>query len=223
MRIRVVIADREEVFREGLAKLLESEPDIEVVSTCSSILEVVESVHKYQPDVTLVHGLSNGTSGIEVAQRISEEQSKTNIIVLTHSETDGKFISAIRGGVKAYLSKYVSIKSLIRTIILVAEGGVVISPPMAVRLLTKVNFLGEGKSATTLLTLLSKREQEVLSLVAQGFTNREIAAALVISDNTVKVHLRETFRALGVTNRTAGVREAERRGYLQTSDSMISE
>ena len=204
-KIRLVLADKEEIFREGLTKLLESELDIEVVGTCRTGLEAIECVYKHQPDIILMDIGLPKCSGVEVVHRIHEGLSKTNIIVLTHTETDANLISAIRAGAKAYLSKDVSIKSLIKAIILVAEGGVVVSHPMAVRLLQEFNFLEEGKDAAKLITLLSKREQVVLSLVAPGFTNREIATALVISENTVKVHLRTIMEKLHAHTRQQAV------------------
>ena len=204
-KIKLVLADKEDIFREGLAKLLESEPDIEVACTCRTGLEAVESAYKHQPDVILIDTGLPECSSVEVMQRIREGLSKTNIIVLTHSETDDDLISAARAGAKAYLSKDVSIDNLIRAIILVAAGGVVVSPPMAARLLQEFNFLDEGKDATKLITLLSKREQAVLSLVEQGFTNREIATTLLICENTVKVHLRNTMEKLHAHTRQEAV------------------
>ena len=213
-KIRLVLADKEEIFREGLAKLLESEPDIEVVCTCRTGLEAVESAHKHQPDVILVDTELPECSGVEAVQRIHEELSKTNIIVFSHSETDDDLISAARAGAKAYLSKNIKIKTLIEAITFVAEGGVVVSPPMAARLLQEFNFLEEGKDATKLITLLSKREQAVLSLVAQGFTNKEIATTLVISENTVKVHLRNIMEKLHTHTRQQAVSLVGGKGLL---------
>ena len=204
-KIRIVIADREEVFRAGLAKLLKRELNIEVVSTCTLGLEAVENVHKYQPDVILIHGVLKDSSGIEVAQCISEGQSKTNIIVLTHSKAEDDLVSAIRAGAKAYLPKDVSIDNLIRTITLVAEGGVVVAPVMATKLLAEFNILEEDKSAEKLASFLSQREREVLILVAQGFTNKEIATTLTVSDNTVKVHLRNIMEKLHAHTRQQAV------------------
>jgi len=125
--------------------------------------------------------------------------------VLTHSETDEDLISAVRAGAKGYLSKDVSVADLIKAITLVAEGGVVVSPPMAERLLAEFNLLEEGKDATKLVTLLSKRERKVISLVAQGLTNSEIAATLFIAESTVKVHLRSVMEKLHAHTRQEAV------------------
>jgi len=212
-KIRLVLVDKAEIFREGLAKLVESEPDIELVCTCRTGLEAVESAHEHQPDVILIDTGLPECRGVEVVQRIHEELPKINIIVLSHSETDD-LISAVRAGAKAYLSKDISIKNLIKAIFLVANGGVVVSPPMAARLLQEFNFLEEGKDATKLIALLSKREQAVLSLVAQGFTNREIATTLVSCENTVKVHLRNIVEKLHTHTRQQAVSLVGGKGLL---------
>ena len=213
-KIRLVLADKYEIFREGLAKLLKSELGVEVVCTCCTGSEAVESAYKHRPDVILIDTELPECSGVEVVQRIHKELPKTNMIMLTHSETDDDLISAARAGAKAYLSKDVSIENLIRAIILVAEGGVVVSPPMAARLLQEFNFLEEGKDAAKLVALLSKREQAVLSLVEQGFTNREIATTLVISENTVKVHVRTIMEKLHAHTRQEAVSLVGGKGLL---------
>ncbi len=204
-KIRLALVDKEEIFREGLAKLLESNPDIEIVCKCPMGLEAIEEIRKCQADVTLMDTGSPEHSGIEIAQRIQKEVPGTNIIMLTHSEADDDLISAAKAGAKAYLSKDISIGNLIKAIILVTEGGVVVSPPMVKRLLAEFRSLEEGKDAAKLLTLLSKREQAVLSLVTQGLTNREIATELFISENTVKVHLRNLMEKLHAHTRQQAV------------------
>ena len=204
-KVKLVLADGVEIFREGLVRLLESEPDIELVCVCSTGLEAVESAYKHQPDVIMIDLKLSDCNSIEVIQRIHERLPGTNIIVLTHSESDDDLISATRAGAKAYLSKDISTVNLIKSITLVADGKVVVSPPMATRLLQEFNFLEEGKDGAKLITLLSKREQVVLSLVAQGSTNREIATTLVISENTVKVHLRNIMEKLHAHTRQQAV------------------
>ena len=191
-KIKLLLVGKNEFFCEGLVKLLEHEFDIEVVRTCCTGLEAVKRANKYQPDVILIETELAECSGIEAIQHIHERLPNTNIIVLTHSEVYTDFISAIKAGARAYISKdTINIENLIKTITLVAAGEVIVSPPMVARLLAEINLLEEHKGAAKAGDVsLSKREQAVLSLVAQGLTNREIATSLFISEQTVKVHLR---------------------------------
>ena len=204
-KIGLIIADKNIIFCEGLAKLLKSKPDFEVMCTCHTGLEAVESAHKHQPDVVLIDLKLSDCNSIEAIQHIHEGVPKTNIIVLTHSEADEDIVSVTRAGATAYLSKDVSIANLIKAITLVADGVIVVSPPMAKRLLVEFSSLEERKDAEKLALLLSKREQVVLSFVAQGSTNREIATTLVISENTVKVHLRNIMGKLHAHTRQKAV------------------
>jgi DNA-binding NarL/FixJ family response regulator len=206
-KIRVLIADKREIFREGLAKLVEHEPSIEVLCTCRTGLKAIESAHEHQPDVILIDTELSECSSIETIQRIRERLPNTNIIVLSHSEANSDLLSAIRAGARAYISKDISVENLVKTITLVADGQVVVSPPMAVKLLAEFSLLEERKDATKLggSLLLSKREHDVLALVAQGLTNREIAATLLMSEHTVKVHMRNIMDKLHAHTRQQAV------------------
>jgi len=165
VKIKLLLADKSEIFCEGLAKLLEREPDIEVVCARTG-LEAIERANEHQPDVILIDTELPECSGIETMQRIHERLPNTNIIVLTHSDADADLISAVRAGARAYISKDVSLEDLIKVIALVAEHEVIVSPPMAARLLAGIGFLEEHKGTAKVggVSLLSKREQAVLSL-----------------------------------------------------------
>jgi len=191
-KIKLLLADRREIFREGLAKLLEHEADIEVVYICRTGLEAIEKAKEHQPDVILIDTELSEGSSLEATQRIHERLPNTNIIVLTHSEADADVTSAIKAGARAYISKDISLKNLIKAIALVAKHETIISSPMATRLLAEIGLLEKHQGAVKVegTSLMSKREQAVLCLVAQGLTNREIATSLFISEHTVKVHLR---------------------------------
>lgn len=206
-KLKLLLADNSEIFREGLVKLLKHEPSIEVVSTCCTGLEAVKNAHEHQPDVILIDTELDECGGIEVMQCIHERLPKTNIMVLTWSEVSTDFFSAVKAGAKAYISKNTSIENLIKAITLVAHGKAIVFPPMAARLLAEFNVLEERKDAVEVgdIARLSKREQAVLSLVAKGFTNKEIATTLVISENTVKVHLRNTMEKLHAHTRQRAV------------------
>ena len=141
MKVKLLLADKNEIFCEGLEKLLEHEPDIEVVCTCRTGLEAIERANEHQPDVILIDTELPECSGIETMQRIHERLPNTNIIVLTHSEAEADLISAVKAGARAYISKDVSLEDLIKVIALVAKHEVVVSPPMASRLLAEIGFL----------------------------------------------------------------------------------
>jgi len=192
VKVKLLLADKREMFRDGLVKLLERQPDIQVVGTCSTGLEAIERAKKHQPDVILIDTELAECNSIEAVQHIREVLPNTNIIMLTHSETHADLISSITAGAMAYVSKDVSLKDLIKIIALVIEGEIVISPPMAAQLVKELGFLEKHKRSAKVedIGLLSKREQVVLSLVEQGLTNKNIATSLFISEHTVKVHLR---------------------------------
>ena len=155
-------------------------------------------------------------SGFESIQRIQEKLPETKVIALTHSGEDTDLFSALRAGARAYVSKDTSLEDLIKVINLVAEGNVVISAPMTARFLDKLNPLKELKGVVKPGDefILSKREKTVLSLVAQGLTNGEIANTLYISPHTVKVHLRNIMAKLQVKNRQQAVVLAKEKDML---------
>lgn len=196
--------DRREIFLQGLAKLLEGRSDFKVVGTCFSVLEAAEKVAKLKPSVILVDIEALECEGVKVIQHIYELLPEIRIIILTHSETIGDLSFALKARARAYISKDITVEALVKAITLVADGEIVISPPVATELLKELTSLervkeeAEGKGSTD---HLSKREREVLTLVAKGATNREIATTLFITRNTVKVHLRNILEKLHVHNR----------------------
>jgi len=207
-KLKLLLADESEIFSEGLAKLLERESSIEVACLCHTGLEAVErSACEHQPDVILIDTELSECSNMKAMQRIHERLPKTSIIVLTNSEANGDLLSAVEAGARAYLSKNISVENLIKAIALVADGGVIVSPPMSERLIMEFNLSVERKNATNLedCPLLSKREQAVLALVAQGSTNREIATSLFISEHTVKVHVRNVMEKMHAHTRQQAV------------------
>jgi len=214
--IKLLLADKSEIFCEGLAKLVEREPSIEVVYMCRTGLKAVESACEHQPDVILIDPELSECSGIEAMQRIHERLPKTGIIAFTNSESSANLISAVKAGAKAYISKNISVENLIKTITLVADGEVIVSPPMAARLLVELKLLEESKDTAELgdSALLSKRERAVLALVAQGFTNREVATRLFISEHTVKVHVRNIMGKLHAHTRQQAVAMAREKGTI---------
>jgi len=203
----LVIVDKREVIRQGLAGLLEAEPNFEVVSTADTVWDAVKKCGKHQPDVIFISSNSSECGGTEAICYVHERLPMANIAVTTDHETNDDLISAVRAGVRAYLSPNIRASTLIKAITLIAEGGVVISPQMSARLLEIFDSLHGRGSAASLggIPLLTRREKAVLDLVRQGLTNKEIAAASFISENTVKVHLRNIMEKLHAHTRQEAV------------------
>ena len=203
----MLLADKREIFREGVARLLEKEPSVEVVSVCCSGPEVIESARKHQPDVMLIDTELPECSTVGIIRTVRECLPNLGIIVLTHSESDSDLLSTIQAGAMAYISKDISVDNLVKTITMVADSEVVVSSPMARRLLAKVKVpdvhMEEATSEPT--APLTRREHEVLTFVARGLTNKDIAVTLAISENTVSVHMRNIMEKLHARTRQQAV------------------
>jgi len=217
--IKLLLVDKREVFRRGLAKLLEDEPQFQVVGMCSAVSEVAERAGELLPDVVLTDIGGLECKGTETVQYICKLWPKARVITLTHSENKYDLILSCRAGVSGYISKDITVEHLIKAISLVADGEIVISPPMAVELLQEFKSLEASKAEVEDNAGLSQREKEVIALVAKGATNREIAATLFIAQNTVKVHLRNILEKLHVHNRQQAIALALGKGaHLTETD-----
>jgi len=205
-RIRILIVDDHPVVRAGLAGLLSSQPDFEVVGEAGNGQEALSMLERLNPDVVLMDLRMPGMDGVSTIRRM-RSQSKSQVLVLTTFDTDAEIVQAVEAGATGYLLKDVPREELFRAVRLTAKGEAVLSPPVAARLLGRMRSPSEEH--------LSNRELEVLGLVAKGFSNKEIAKRLHISEATVKTHLLHTFGKLGVDDRTAAVTAALERGILR--------
>ncbi|RIH83803.1 response regulator [Calidithermus roseus] len=205
-RIRILIVDDHPVVRAGLAGLLSSQPDFEVVGEAGNGQEALNMLERLDPDVVLMDLRMPGMDGVTAIRRM-RSQSKSQVLVLTTFDTDAEIVQAVEAGATGYLLKDVPREELFRAVRLTARGEAVLSPPVAARLLGRMRSPSEEH--------LSNRELEVLGLVAKGFSNKEIAKRLHISEATVKTHLLHTFGKLGVDDRTAAVTAALERGILR--------
>lgn len=205
--IRILLVDDHPVVRAGLSGLLSSQPDFEVVGEASNGLEALELLEKRELDVILMDLRMPRMDGVSAIRQIRAQFPRVQILVLTTYDTDSEIVRAIEAGATGYLLKDVPREELFRAVRLCARGEAVLSPPIAARLLGRMRGPAEDN--------LSVRELEVLSLVAKGFSNKEIARKLKISEATVKTHLLHTFGKLGVDDRTAAVTVALERGILR--------
>jgi DNA-binding NarL/FixJ family response regulator len=207
--VRVVIADDHPVVRAGLRGMLEPEPDIEVVAEAADGQEAVSLVGRFEPEVVLMDLQMPELDGVAATQQIRDRHPETNVLVLTTYDTDADITRAINAGATGYLLKDAPRQDLFDAIRAAARGESVLTPVVASRLMNKMRRPAEE--------LLSEREIEVLTRVADGKSNKEIASNLFISEATVKTHLVHIFGKLGVDNRTAAVTTALERGIIRLS------
>jgi two-component system nitrate/nitrite response regulator NarL len=197
--IKVVLLDDKEIIREGLARLLEEHDTIEVVFKCSKVQEVLAEVKRTKPDIVLINDNLAERESSEAVRMISESDPQIKVAVLTDSISQKDLLAAIESGATGYLHKETKVDDFIESIDLIGRGGVVISPPVAERLGDKLDLKSDSKEEER--TELSGREVEIVSLLAKGATNKDIARDLYIAENTVKVHIKNILQKLQLRNR----------------------
>lgn len=215
--IRVMICDDHALFRRGLRMVLESEDGVEVVAEAEDGAEAISRATEVVPDVVLMDVRMPNTSGIDATRAIREAVPTAKILMLTVSDEEDDLYGAVKAGANGYLLKEISIEEVATAIRAVITGQSLISPSMASKLLTEFTQLAkkaEEKSSVP-SPRLTERELGVLRLVAQGMSNREIAAELFISENTVKNHVRNILEKLQLHSRMEAVMYAVREKLLE--------
>lgn len=211
-----MICDDHALFRRGLIMVLESEDGIDVVGEAEDGEEAVAKAEELAPDVVLMDVRMPRVSGIEATRQIAEAVPTAKILMLTVSDEEDDLYDAIKAGATGYLLKEISIEEVATAIRAVVSGQSLISPSMASKLLSEFTNLSkkadERQSVPT--PRLTDRELEVLKLVAQGMSNREIAGELYISENTVKNHVRNILEKLHLHSRMEAVVYAVREKLL---------
>ena len=201
--IRALVVDDHPVVRAGLVALFDAASDIEVIATGSSGEEAVALVTAHHPDVVLMDLRMAGIDGDEATARIVAEWPGTRVIILTTYENDDAILSAISAGASGYLLKAAPEEELLAGVRAVAAGEVALAPSVSRLLVQRA-----AAPAAVAGPALSTRELEVLRLVAEGLSNREIGERLYVGEATVKTHLLHTFTKLEVADRTRAVTRA---------------
>jgi DNA-binding NarL/FixJ family response regulator len=204
----VLIADDHPIVRDGLALILATAADIEVVGEAADGEEALRLVERLHPDVLVLDLAMPGVDGVEAIRRLRANGSGAGILVFTAYDTDDRILAALRAGAAGYLLKGAPREDVFAAIRTVAAGGSLLPPVVATRLLRHVR--GDEPEPED----LTPRQREVLRLLAQGQQNKEIAAALGISERTAKFHVEAVLRRLGAGNRTEAAAIATRRGLL---------
>lgn len=210
--IRILIADDHPVVRDGLTAILETQPEFEVIAEASSGAEALDKAAAYQPDILLLDLEMPEMDGVQVVKELRARYPQIKIIVFTAFDTDERILAAVQAGVQGYLLKGVPRSDLFNAIRVVSQGGSLLQPVVASKLMQHVSDRSRAEPKDDLLT---SREMEVLHLLAQGKLNKEIAEQLVISERTVKFHVSSILRKLDVGNRTEAVRAAVERGLIE--------
>ncbi len=215
--VKVLVVDDHTLFRRGIAAVLAHQEGLEIVGEAADGLEAIEKAREIAPDVILMDLNMPRCSGLEAIQALQAEMPQINILVLTVSEMETDLFAAVKFGATGYLLKKAEPEELISAILHIARGEVIVSPLMATKLLAEFKDLTAGaerKPAEKADADLSPREGEVLQLVAQGSTNKEIADSLFISENTVKTHLKNIMEKLHLANRSQAAAYAIKRGLV---------
>lgn len=195
--IRVLIADDHALVREGIRKLLELDPDIQILNEVGDGQGAINVARREKPDIILMDVNMPGTDGVVATRVIKKEMPSVHVIALTIYE-DEEVVEMVKAGVSAYVLKDVAGAELIDTIHRVMQGEVVIHPRVANRLVREL-ARNDKKNEDTRLT---KREKDVLLLLVRGHSNKDMADVMFISEKTVKNHLTSIFKKLGVKDRT---------------------
>lgn len=206
--IHILLVDDHPVVREGIKGMLTAEPDLEIVGDAASGPEAVAQVRALTPDVVLMDLRMPGGGGVEATERVKAEAPDVHVLILTTYDTDSDILRAVEAGATGYLLKDTPRAELADSVRAAARGETVLTGRLAGKLLTGMRSREEPPAG------LSPREVEVLQLAAAGRTNAAIGRSLHISPTTVKTHLMRVYEKLDVSDRTAAVSQAIRRGLL---------
>jgi DNA-binding NarL/FixJ family response regulator len=213
---RVVLVDDQEMVRAGFRLILELEPDLEVVGEAADGKRALILVAEHEPDVVRMDVRMPVLDGIETTRRLSAARSRARVLVLTTFDLDDLVYEAMRAGASGFLLKDAPREQLVSAVRMVARGDALLAPAVTRRLIER--FVAEPPPSTGVpqeLAGLSEREREVLTLVARGMSNAEIAAELVLGEATVKTHVARVLTKLDVRDRVQAVVRAYETGFVR--------
>jgi len=216
-KIKILLADDHALFREGLRSLLEDQEDVEVIGEAEDGLQVEKMARQLKPDVILMDINMPVIDGVEATRAILQEDDSIGIIILTMHRQDEYVFEALKAGAKAYLLKDTRSRRLLEVIRTVSRGQAVIEPEMASRLLTEFRRMATRKEEPSppRYQKLTEQERRILTYVAGGASNKEIAEAMNLAERTVKNYMSVIFQKLQVNNRTAAAIRAVQDGLVE--------
>lgn len=215
-KIRILIADDHRVVREGLAAILKSRSDMDVVGEAINGFEVIEKTKALKPDVILMDISMPQMNGVEATRAVRKISPEIGIVVLTMHDDDATIFELVRTGVHGYLLKDADSSEIVKAIQSIYKGESIIHPSIARKILGEFSQLGpeQVKKAPRQMYNLSGREVDVLRRVAKGKTNKEIASELHLSEKTIKNHVRNIFHKMGVYDRTEAAMKGVQEGII---------
>jgi DNA-binding NarL/FixJ family response regulator len=215
-KVRVLLADDHSLFREGLANILDAQSDFEVVGEAADGLEVIVKAQELKPDLILMDISMPGCDGLEATQKIKAELPEVTIVVLTVRDEDEKLFNAIKNGAQGYILKSVRSTQLVSMLRGAMRGEAAITPTLGGHMLEEFRRLSQAPRpvAGEPSIILTQREQEVLGLVAEGSSDKEIANVLSLSIHTVKSHMRNILAKLHLGQRYEAALYAVREGLI---------
>lgn len=203
--IRIVLVDDHRIVREGLASMLHTQSDLEIVGEAGTGREAIALIERLRPDLVLLDVQLPDLDGVRVLEQLRAKQVNTRVLILTAYSSDERLFDAIRAGARGYLLKDAGLDEVLRAIHTVAAGGSLLESSAADSLLTSMERLLRGEQNAQTLT---ERERTILLRIAQGQPNKAIAQELSLAERTIKFHITIIFQKLAVTNRTEAVAKA---------------
>jgi two-component system, NarL family, response regulator DevR len=198
--LRLLIVDDHEVVRQGLVALLDRREEFQVVAEAGTVAEAMEQARKFEPDIVVLDVRLPDGSGIEACREIRSELPKTRVVMLTSYPDEEAVLSAIVAGASGYLLKQIRARDLVAAIEAVGRGESLLDPAVTEKVLERVRRIATGQSSDE-LSQLTPQEQKILALVAEGKTNKEIAADVFLSDKTVKNYVSSILSKLNLERR----------------------
>jgi DNA-binding NarL/FixJ family response regulator len=222
MPVRLLLVDEQKLYREGLSAVFSRSTDIRVVGQARTGSEACEKARRLRPDVVLMDTHLTDQGAAPVCKAILNELPATRIAMLTESHSSNDLIECLKAGARGYITKDVTISSLTDAVKRIAHGEAVITPDLAARLLDEFTAMArvrdhEAQAMENDTAKVTDRERDVLELLVQGATNRDIARKLLITENTVKVHLRNILEKLHLRNRQQAAAFAISSGLVRLS------
>lgn len=209
-RVRVVVGDDHPIYRDGIVRALNESDQTEVVTAVANGHAALSAIHEHQPDVALLDYKMPGLDGIAVAHAVARDGLSTRVLLLSATTEGSVVYRAIQGGAAGYLSKDSDRDEIVNAVVSCARGNKVLPPELVTSLATQVH-----RNAQSSGPVLSERERQILRMIADGKSVRDMATELFLAETTIKTHIRRLYEKLGVSDRGAAVAYAMRNDLLE--------